>query len=142
MKTNLPGTVSPIIRRRAALAWGVGMLVVASSLAGCGRPADIPRPASLRGRVTWRGKPLAYAMVYAVSEAAPNAGPASAQTEKNGTYTMAGVAGGRVRIAVVTSKPPDAAPDSSCDPKYADWRTSDLAVDTTAGETTFDIALQ
>ena len=142
MKTNLPGTVSPIIRRRAAQAWGVGMLVVAISLAGCGRPADIPRPAALRGRVTWRGKPLAYAMVYAVSEAAPNAGPASAQTEKNGTYTMAGVPGGRVRIAVVTSKPPDAAPDSSCDPKYADWRTSDLAVDTTAGETTFDIALQ
>ena len=109
------------------------MLVVASSLAGCGRPADIPRPAALRGRVTWRGKPLAFAMVYAVSEAAPNAAPASAQTEKNGTYTMAGVPGGRVRIAVVTSKPPDAAPDSSCDPKYADWRTSDLAVDTTAG---------
>ena len=142
MKTNLPGTVSPIIRRRAALAWGVGMLVVAISLAGCGRPADIPRPAALRGRVTWRGKPLAYAMVYAVSEASPNAGPASAQTEKKGTYAMAGVPGGRVRIAVVPSLPPDAAPDSSCDPKYADWRTSDLAVDTTAGETTFDIALQ
>ena len=142
MKTNLPGTVSPIIRRRAAQAWGVGMLVVAISLAGCGRPADIPRPAALRGRVTWRGKPLAYAMVYAVSEAAPNAGPASAQTEKKGTYAMAGVPGGRVRIAVVPSLPPDAAPDSSCDPKYADWRTSDLAVDTTAGETTFDIALQ
>ena len=142
MMTNLPGTVPPIIRRRAAQAWGVGMLVVASSLAGGGRPADSPRPASLRGRVTWRGKPLAYAMVYAVSEAAPNAGPASAQTEKNGNYTMAGVAGGRVRIAVVPSLPPDAPPGSSCDPKYADWRTSDLAVDTTAGETTFDIALQ
>jgi hypothetical protein len=52
------------------------------------------------------------------------------------------VAGGRVRIAVVTSLPPDAPPSSSCDPKYADWRTSDLAVDTTDGETTFDIALQ
>jgi hypothetical protein len=142
MKTNLPGTLPPIIRRRAALACGVGMLVVASSLAGCGRPADISRPAALRGRVTWRGKPLAYATVYAVSEAAPNAGPASAQTEKNGAYAMAGVAGGRVRIAVVTSKPPDAPPGSSCDRKYADWRTSDLAVDTTAGETTFDIALQ
>ena len=142
MKTQLPKTVSRIIRRRAALAWGVGMLVVASSHTGCGRTADSPRPATLRGRVTWRGKPLAYAMVYAVSEAAPNAGSASAQTEKNGTYTMAGVPGGRVRIAVVTSKPPDAAPGSSCDPKYADWRTSDLTVDTTAGETTFDIALQ
>ena len=91
--------MSRIIRRRAAIAWGVGMLVVASSLTGCGRTADIPRPASLRGRVTWRGKPLAYAMVYAVSEAAPNAGPASAQTEENGTYTMAGVPGGRVHTS-------------------------------------------
>lgn len=142
MKTQLPGIVSPIIRRRTALAWGVGMIVVASSLAGCGRPADVPRPAALRGRVTWRGKPLAYAMVYAVSEAAPTAGPASAQTEKNGTYAMGGVPGGRMRIAVVPSLPPDAERGSSCDRKYANWRTSDLAVDTTAGETTFDIALQ
>lgn len=142
MKTQLPGTELPIIRRRTALAWGVGMLVFASSLAGCGRPADVSRPAALRGRVTWRGKPLAYAMVYAVSEAVPTAAPASAQTEENGAYAMAGVPGGRVRIAVVTSKPPDAAPGSSCDPKYADWRTSDLTVDTTAGEMNFDIALQ
>lgn len=136
---------APLVRRRIALTWGGAMLVVACGLAGCGGSvADIPRPATLRGRVTWRRKPVVGAMVYAVSEAVPTAAPAVAQTGKDGTYAMAEVPGGRVRVAVVMSSQPEAtgaAVGVACDPKYADWRTSGLVVDVAAGESTFDMTL-
>jgi hypothetical protein len=107
---------------------------------GCGRPADIDRPAKLHGRVTLRGKPLADVMVFAVSEAAPTASPASAQTMRNGSYAMEGVPAGRIRIAVL----PPIMSDTGipCDRKFLDWRTSGIAADVVAGDQALEIALE
>lgn len=132
-------TTGLAVSRRTALAC-LG-LALASGVVGCGSRADVPRPAALRGRVTWRGKPLAGAMVYAVSESSPAAAPATAQTAKDGSYAMDKVPGGRVRIAVVPSEPASA-PGAACDLKYADWRSSGLAVETAAGELAYDITLE
>ena len=106
---------------------------------GCGRPADIDRPAKLHGRVTLRGKPLADVMVFAVSEAVPTASPASAQTMKNGSYAMEGVPAGRIRIAVLPPIRSDA--PLPCNRKFLDWRTSDIAADVVAGDQALEIAL-
>jgi hypothetical protein len=116
-----------------------GLLAVLA--AGCARPTEVARPASLHGRVTARGKPLAFAMVYAVSKAAPAAFPASAKTGKDGAYAMDGVPAGRVWIAVVLDGPPDAA-RPAFDAKYGDWRTSGLAADVVAGDQTLDLAVE
>lgn len=126
--------------RRSLLVSAGGGLAVLLAAAGCGGPSDVERPASLHGRVTLRGKPLADAMVYAVSEAVPSALPASAPTEKNGSYAMAGVPAGRVRIAVVPvmiagSPPP-------CDPRFLAWQTSGIAADLVAGDQPLNIVLE
>jgi hypothetical protein len=108
---------------------------------GCSsRPGDIDRPAKLHGRVTLRGKPLADVMVFAVSEAAPTASPASAQTMKNGSYTMEGVPAGRIRIAVLPPIRSDA--PLPCNRKFLDWRTSGLAADVVPGDQALEIKLE
>ncbi len=107
---------------------------------GCGRPADIDRPAKLHGRVTLRGKPLADAMVFAYSEAVPLAYPTSTQTAKNGSYAMDGVPAGRIRIAVLPPIIADA--PIPCDRKFLDWRTSGIAADVVAGDQALEIALE
>jgi hypothetical protein len=117
-----------------------GGLAVLLAAAGCAGPTDVERPASLHGRVTLRGKPLADAMVYAVSEAVPTAPPASAPTGKNGSYSMAAVPAGRVRIAVVPAMIAGSPPP--CDPRFLAWQTSGIAADLVAGDQPLNIVLE
>lgn len=107
---------------------------------GCSRPADIDRPAALHGRVMLKGKPLADALVFAVSEAVPTAAPASASTARNGSYAMPGVPAGRVRIAVVPAVPAGAR--LPCNRRFLDWRTSGISADVVAGDQPLDISLE
>jgi len=69
--------------RRLGSAWTLaGLIVLASAAAGCGGGPEI---ASVKGRVTMDGKPLANATVVFVPE---NGRPAGATTDADGYYVL------------------------------------------------------
>lgn len=89
MKVQLPGV------GRAAAAVVVGALLL--GLAGCG-----PGRATVAGKVTYRGKPLATGSVVFVGG---DRRPITAEIGTDGTYTAQGVLEGPNHVAVVSYDP-------------------------------------
>ncbi len=131
--------------------------LVLAAAPGCG-----PGTASVSGRVTFRGKPLAMGTVYM---AGPDGIHVPAAITADGTYRIGPIPTGRARVSVASVKPvggtavpaiamkagpgtppPPPPPDLKnwveIPEKYADANTSGLTADLKAGANVHDIDLQ
>jgi hypothetical protein len=104
-------------------------LVICLALLTCPARAADAKTATVEGKVTLDGKPLAAGKV----SFHPKAGKAVvADLNKDGTYTAKKVPIGEVRISIKAKGVPK---------KYADPKTSGLTVEVKEGKQVFDIAL-
>jgi hypothetical protein len=132
---------------------GVGVVVGAVLvLGGCGKPT-----ASVKGKVTYKGKLLSSGTVTFVAENATGFSPISA----DGSYSVLKAPVGPCSITVTTPKVPGGgmmmdpskmggspistteakAPEIEAPPRYADPKTSPLTFEVKPGENVFDIPL-
>jgi hypothetical protein len=121
------------------------------AVAGCNHG-----PASLSGKVTYRGKPVTTGTVYV---AGPDGVQAASAINPDGNYQVFAVAAGPAKIGVISLKPPAAppratkrAPVASLPPPVAGWfpipdlyadpLKSGLTTDLKSGPNDYDIELR
>jgi hypothetical protein len=137
------------LRRRTEIGWLAPLLLLfASLLAGCSKPSD-ERSATVSGKVTLGGAPVAAGTVLFMTETGH---AASAELAPDGAYTLR-CRPDRFQVALTPPSPPDplgsaantpapAAPNMPSIPRrYHDFGTSGLTLEVKAGNNTFDIAL-
>jgi len=143
-------------QRRRVLS--VFAILLPIAVAGCGGKDGLP---SVRGTVTYNGKPLPNALVAFAPEA-PGSFPASGLTDSNGRYELTtrvpgdGASLGKYRVAVTARGPekerPPGAPGltaGTTDPgdpliptKYFAFDTSGLTAEVKPGDNTADFDLK
>jgi ribosomal protein S16 len=130
--------------------FALGLLAMALMLAGagCSGKRDLPELASVSGKVTLDGKPLARARVYFIPE---NGRPSSAETDADGFYQLrysegaSGAMLGKHIVRVSTYRPADeekniAAGEETVPAKYNTGST--LTREVRAGKNEINLELQ
>jgi hypothetical protein len=144
------------VRVRVSAVLFAGLLL--AGMSGCGSSK-----ASVSGKVSFRGKPLAMGTVYMV---ASDGIQVPASIGEDGSYKIDQIMSGKVRISVNSPKPepvnsataararkglpaaaatvpsPDLAKWIEIPEKYGDTATSDLTTELKGGENTYNIELQ